>query len=140
THEVFCSSRDVTFPETVFPFKKDNSTNKSSVPTKKWPQEMGVQDDEDVSNSVPNTNADATTEKNYENVVPNTPEESSTTPIVEETSPSTTTNQVPRTRKASRSGTQPTLLKDFVTTKHKTGMVVTDISKTKHPTYPLFQT
>ncbi|GJT34972.1 retrovirus-related pol polyprotein from transposon TNT 1-94 [Tanacetum coccineum] len=123
THEVFCS-RDVIFHETVFPFKKDKSTNESSLPAQQWPSEMGAQNDEDVPNVVPKITTDTTTE----NVVPNTPEESTNTPIIEEPNPSTTTNQVPITRKSSRSSTQPAWLKDFVTSKHKAGMAAADIS------------
>ncbi|GJZ54689.1 retrovirus-related pol polyprotein from transposon TNT 1-94, partial [Tanacetum coccineum] len=123
THKVFCS-RDVIFHETVFPFKKDKSTNESSLPAQQWPSEMGAQNDEDVPNVVPKITTDTTTE----NVVPNTPEESTNTPIVEEPNPSTTTNQVPITRKSSRSSTQPAWLKDFVTSKHKAGMAAADIS------------
>lgn len=40
-------------------------------------------------------------------------------------------------RKSSRSTTQLSQLKDFVTTKHIVGFVTTDTSK--QPTYPLFQ-
>ncbi|GJW99355.1 retrovirus-related pol polyprotein from transposon TNT 1-94 [Tanacetum coccineum] len=54
-----------------------------------------------------------------ETAIPNIPEHNSPTPIVQESSNSTTTNQVPPTRRSSISSTQPAWLKDFVTSKHR---------------------
>nr|GEZ33126.1 protein phosphatase 2C family protein [Tanacetum cinerariifolium]GEZ34014.1 protein phosphatase 2C family protein [Tanacetum cinerariifolium] len=93
---------------------------------------MGVQDDENFPCYLPNRTA--------KTVMPNIPEHNGTTPVVQETSTSICTNQVPPTRRSSRSSTQLAWLNDFVTSKHNVRMATADTSTTKHPTYPLFQT
>ncbi|GJU47774.1 retrovirus-related pol polyprotein from transposon TNT 1-94 [Tanacetum coccineum] len=88
------------FSPIIFPLKKDSSATGSSLPTQHWPHQMGVQDDENFPCSVPNRTA--------ETVMPNIPKHNGTTLVVQETSTSTYTNQVPPTRRSSRSSTQPT--------------------------------
>ncbi|GJU86295.1 retrovirus-related pol polyprotein from transposon TNT 1-94 [Tanacetum coccineum] len=83
------------YDQTFFPLKKDSSATGSSLPTQHWPHQMGVQDDENFPCSVPNRTA--------ETVMPNIPKHNGTTLVVQETSTSTYTNQVPPTRRSSRS-------------------------------------
>nr|GEY29421.1 retrovirus-related Pol polyprotein from transposon TNT 1-94 [Tanacetum cinerariifolium] len=61
-------------------------------------------------------------------VMPNTPFNGSNSSIP---------NEMPSIRRSTRTTTQPVWLKDFVTSKHRVSLVVSD--KDKQPVYPLFQ-
>ncbi|GKE45062.1 retrovirus-related pol polyprotein from transposon TNT 1-94 [Tanacetum coccineum] len=139
THEVFCS-RDVSFQETIFPFKKDCVSSESSSSKHQWPMKDIVEDEGSVpcscsvldispENDEPNTPSKHDMPNNSsETVMPNTPSDGSNTSIP---------NEMPSTRRSTRTTTQPVWLKDFVTSKHRVSLVVSD--NDKQPVYPLFQ-
>nr|GEW70501.1 hypothetical protein [Tanacetum cinerariifolium] len=135
---------DVSFQEDIFPFKKDCVSSESSSNKYQWPVEDVVEDEDfvpcsvpDVSpeNDKPNThsendmsNTPSVPNSSSETVMPNTPSDGSNSSIP---------NEMPSTRRSTRTTTQPVWLKDFVTSKHRVSSVVSD--KDKQPVYPLFQ-
>nr|GEX43216.1 hypothetical protein [Tanacetum cinerariifolium] len=137
TREVFCS-RDVSFQENIFPFKKDYVFYESSLNKHQWHIEDVVEDEDFVPCSVPGVSP--------ENDEPNTPSENDMPNISSETvmpntpsdgSNSSIPNEMPSTRRSTRTTTQPVWLKDFVTSKHKVSSVLSN--NDKQHVYPLFQ-
>ncbi|GKA24642.1 retrovirus-related pol polyprotein from transposon TNT 1-94 [Tanacetum coccineum] len=134
THEVFCS-RDVSFQENVFPFKKDFISSEVPSNTQQWPMEDVVSNEEFVPCSVPHTSSDP--------VMPNTPSDYNVPSPTSDLPSSSAEPDMPipepmiSTRRSARTTVQPSWLKDFVTSKHKASSVVS--AATNKPAYPLFQ-
>nr|GEX67449.1 hypothetical protein [Tanacetum cinerariifolium] len=82
--------------------------------------------DVSLENNEPNT--PSVLDISSETVIPNTPSDGSNSSIP---------NEMPFTRRSTRTTTQPVWLKDFVTSKHRVSSVVSD--EDKQPVYPLFQ-